>query len=256
MSKHHFNSDCEYDYNTKCDCSDDDNCGCTYPNNMGRTYNETCFNSCDKTEISDIDIDINKLIGRPAPDFTAPAVLSGGTMVEKFNLYRYTTGHSAVLFFYPDDFSFTCPSELLMLNKELNAFNRRSTKVIAISTDSIYSHLAWKDLPPEKDGISDINYPLVADENKTISKSYGVLNHKQTARRATIILDEDKIIRHISLNDNKIWRNPTEIIRIIDIMHYKTNDITACPPGWKQNFFFERPEPQSLTEIYARKNSE
>lgn len=251
MPKHTSNPNCNYDYANKCDCSDDDNCGCTYPNNMDRNYSSTCFNNC-ATNITDI----SKLIGKPAPDFTAPAVLAGGTMVEKFNLYRYTTGHSAVLFFYPEDFSFTCPSELLMLNKELNAFNRRSTKIIAISTDSIYSHLTWKEMPPEKDGISDINYPLVADENKKIAQAYGVLNHKQTARRATVILDEDKIVRHISLNDDKIWRNPTEIIRIIDILHYKSNTLTNCPVGWKQNFFFERPETETLTEIYARKNSE
>jgi len=251
MQRHTSNPNCTYDYANKCDCSDDDNCGCTYPNNMERNYTASCFNNC-ATNITDA----SKLIGKPAPDFTAPAVLSGGTMVEKFNLYRYTTGHSVVLFFYPEDFKFTCPSELLMLNKELNAFNRRSTKIIAISTDSIYSHLTWKEMPPEKDGVSDINYPLVADENKNIAKAYGILTPKLTAHRATIILDEDKIVRHVSINDDKIWRNPTEIIRIIDILHYKSNTLTNCPAGWKQNFFFERPETESLTELYARKNSE
>ena len=184
------------------------------------------------------------------------AQAGSGSLVEKFNLYQYTRGHTVVLFFYPEDFYFTCPSELLMLNKELNAFNRRSTKLIAISTDSIYTHLAWKELPPEKDGIADINYPLVADENKEITKSYGVLDSKQTARRATVIIDENKIIRHFSINDNKIWRNPTEIIRIIDILHYKSSNITNCPSGWKQNFFYERPETETLTEIYTRFNKQ
>ena len=247
MSKNQ-NTNCNYDYTTKCDCSDDDNCGCTYPNNMGRTYKDACFNECETIKCT--------LIGKPAPDFTAPAVLSGGTMVEQFNLYKYTKGHSVVLFFYPEDFSFTCPSELLMLNRELNALNRRSTKIIAISTDSIYSHLAWKELPPKKDGIADINYPLIADENKSISLAYGTLSPKQVSHRATIIIDEDKIVRHISLNDNKIWRNPTEIIRIIDILHYKSNNLTNCPPGWKQNFFYERPETETLTEIYAHRHNQ
>lgn len=249
MPKQH--NKCNYDYAAKCDCADDDNCGCSYPNNMNRGFNESCFHETPQN----IQSNISSLVSNNAPDFTAPAVLGGGTMVESFNLYKYIKGYSAVLFFYPDDFSFTCPSELLMLNRELNAFNRRSTKIIAISTDSIYSHLAWKELPPEKDGIADISYPLVADEDKNISHSYGVLSSKQVARRATIIIDENKIVRHISLNDNKIWRNPTEIIRIIDIIHYKGNDITNCPPGWKQNFFYERPEQESLTEIYTHRHS-
>ena len=248
MSKH--NTGCHYDYAAKCDCSDDDNCGCTYPNNMGRSYDDTCFNECCSHKISSI----SSMIGHRAPDFTAPALLGGGTLVEQFNLYKYTKGQTAVLFFYPEDFSFTCPSEL-MLNRELNAFNRRATKIIAISTDSIHSHLAWKELPPEKDGVADISDPLVADEDKNICIAYGVLAPKQVARRATVIIDEDKIVRHVSLNDNKIWRNPTEIIRIIDILHYQGDNITNCPPGWRQNFFFERPEAESLSEIYAHRQS-
>lgn len=249
MPKH--NSDCEYDYAKKCDCSEDDNCGCTYPNNMGQAY-ETCF----KDNMTCTTLKKKSLIGQQAPDFTAPALLGGGTMVEHFNLYKYTKGQSAVLFFYPEDFNFTCPSELLMLNRELNAFNRRATRIIAISTDTIHTHLAWKELPPEKDGVSDINYPLVADEDKSICNAYEVLSPKGIAHRATVIIDEDKIVRHISLHDNKIWRNPTEIIRIIDILHYKSNDMTNCPPGWKQNFFFERPETETLTEIYTHQRQQ
>ena len=241
--------DCEYNYAMKCDCAEDDNCGCTYPNNMERTYTDCFHNSKISNKATPQD-----LIGKKAPDFTAPALLGGGTMVEHFNFYKYTKGQSAVLFFYPEDFSFTCPSELLMMNKELNAFNRRTTKVIAISTDTIHSHIAWKELPPEKDGVSDINYPLVADEDKSICLAYGTLSPKETAHRATVIIDEEKIIRHISLSDNKIWRNPTEILRIMDILHYKNNTITNCPPGWKQNFFFERPETETLTEIYTRRH--
>ena len=243
------NSDRTYDYNyaNKCDCSDDDNCGCDYPNNMERNFDFTPKHSPQQK------ITQNSLISKIAPDFTAQALLSNNTLIEKFNFYKYTQGYITILFFYPEDFSFTCPSELLMLNNELNAFNRRSAKILAISTDTIYSHLTWKELPPHKDGIADISYPLIADSNKKISEMYGVLSPKGIAQRATFIIDESRIIRHISLNDNKVWRNPTEIIRIIDILNYRGDGMTNCPAGWKQNFSYERPEPQTMTELYASK---
>ncbi len=238
-----------YDYANKCDCSDDDNCGCDYPNNMSHNFDNTMHHKTKNTAQKHIS---ETLIGRQAPDFTAPALLSNNILIEKFNFYKYTQGYISILFFYPEDFTFTCPSELLMLNKELNAFNRRKTKILAISTDSIETHLTWKELPPHKDGISDISFPLIADNNQKISTTYNVLSPKRTAHRATVIIDENKIVRHTSLNDGKIWRNPTEIIRIIDILNYKGDGITNCPPGWKQNFSFERPEPETLTEIYTR----
>lgn len=257
---------CHYDYANKCDCSEDDKCGCDFPNNMSHDYSSECnmenvktlpqnkdlFNN---THINNQSISPNTaVIGRTAPDFTAPAILSDNTMIEHFNLYKYAKNHITVLFFYPEDFTFTCPSELIMLNNELNAFNKRNAKVLGISTDSIFSHLSWKELPPEKDGIADISFPLIADLEKNISKAYGILNQKETAGRATFILDKAQIIRHISVNDYNIWRNPTEILRIIDIINQQTNDITACPTGWKQNFPFERPVPENITEIYTRQN--
>lgn len=240
--------DCKYDYANKCDCSEDDNCGCDYPNNMDRNFSSYKSSRSHKKTPSVAQV------GQIAPNFIANTILNNNTVIENFNFHKYTQGHIAILFFYPEDFSFTCPSELLMLNNELNAFNRRGAKILGISTDTIQSHLAWKELPPHKDGISDISYPLVADYDKKICTEYGVLSPKGVARRATFVIDESHIIRHISLNDNKIWRNPTEIIRIIDIINYKGDGITNCPPGWKQYFSYERPEPQTLTEIYTQKN--
>lgn len=241
-----------YDYANKCDCSDDDNCGCDFPNNIDRNFDDC---ACADTLNFQPQQTKQATIGHPAPNFIAEAVLSNNTLIKNLNFHKYTQGHITVLFFYPEDFSFTCPSELLMLNNELNAFNRRGVKILAISTDTIHSHLTWKELPPHKDGIADISYPLIADSDKNISKAYGVLNPKGTAYRATFIIDEQKIIRHISVNDNKVWRNPTEIIRIIDILNYEGDGMTNCPPGWKQNFSYERPEPQTITELYSRKSS-
>ena len=235
-----------YNYKNKCDCADDDNCGCTYPNNMAHNFSTE--------EISwEETISIAK-IGEKAPNFTAPAILSDNTLQEKFNLYNETREKNIVLFFYPEDFSFTCPSELLTLNKEINAFNQRNAAIIGISTDTIDSHYTWKALPPEKDGISDIMFPLISDSDKKISYSYGVLNKKQTAMRATVIIDSKHIVRHISINDNKIWRNPEEVLRIIDILNQKNDSLTSCPLGWKQNFFFERPKQETLTEMFSHRS--
>lgn len=239
---------CYYDYENKCDCSEDDRCGCTYPNNMAHNYSPDCFTDENTTNLSQQQ---SATIGHIAPDFTAPAILSNNTLIEHFNLHKYINNHNAVLFFYPEDFSFTCPSELLMLNQELPAFTQRNTKILAISTDSIFTHLAWKQLPPQKDGISDISFPLIADINKEISKTYKVLNKYEQAHRVTFIIDKTKTIRYICLNDNSLWRTPDEVIRIIDIINQKQTSTNACPQGWKQNFPHERPEPLNIIETYT-----
>lgn len=242
-------SNCYYDYQNKCDCSEDDKCGCTYPNNMAHNYSSDCFTD-DKAISSHTEQ--TATIGKTAPDFTASAILGNNTLIEHFNLHKYIDGHNAVLFFYPEDFSFTCPSELLMLNQELSAFTQRNTKILAISTDSIFTHIAWKQLPPQKDGISDISFPLIADINKEISKTYKVLNKYEQAHRVTFIIDTDKTIRYICLNDNSIWRTPDEVIRIIDIINQKNSTNMTCPQGWKQNFPHERPEALNIIDMYTQ----
>lgn len=239
-------STCHYDYQNKCDCSEDDNCGCSFPNNMPHDYTSDCF--ADKTQATEQTVAIGSL----APDFTAPAILSDNTIVEHFNLHKYISDHNVILFFYPEDFSFTCPSELLMLNQEISAFTQRNTKIIAISTDSIFTHIAWKQLPPQKDGISDISFPLIADTNKEISQIYKVLNKYEQAHRVTFIIDTNKTIKHISLNDSIIWRTPDEFLRIIDIINQKQNSNNTCPQGWKQNFPHERPEALSIIDMYTQ----
>ena len=237
-------SDCHYDYQNKCDCSEDDKCGCDYPNNIPHNFTDDC--NLNQTTFPKIAI-----LGKQAPNFIAPAILGDNTLIKNFNLYKYTKNHNAILFFYPEDFSFTCPSELLMLNQETNAFAKRNTKVIAISTDEIGTHIAWKELPPKKDGISDIIFPLISDSSKKISKSYQVLTTKETPLRATFILDKQQIIRHVSLNDNIIWRNPTELFRIVDIINNHKNSPSNCPRNWKQNFPFERPERKNIIDSYS-----
>ena len=233
-------------YATKCECSEDDSCGCTYPNNTTDDYNYSTTAQSSVTSSEEV-----LTVGMHAPDFTAPAVLKDNTLNKNFNFYQQTQNQTTILFFYPEDFYFTCPSELLMLNKEIKSFTKRDTCILGISTDSEYSHLAWKQIPIEKDGIPDIYFPLLSDMTKKISTRYGILDKKGNARRATVIIDKNKIIRHLSINDNKIWRNPEEFLRIIDILNQKTESITNCPRGWKQNFFFERPEAETITEMFS-----
>lgn len=270
------NTNCHYDYANKCDCSEDDKCGCDFPNNLPHNFSLSCLNkeeleivatqplatTVQNKEEPLLNVDEPTPVSSPAalgkrtPDFTAPAILSDNTLIKHFNLYKYIEGHNAVLFFYPEDFSFTCPSELLMLNEELNAFTIRNTKIIGISTDSIYSHLSWKELPRHKDGIPDLSFPLIADLDKEISTAYQVLNKKETALRTTFIIDTQKIIRHISLNDANLHRTPAEMLRLIDIINLKQDSITNCPKGWKQNFFFERPEQTNFAEMFSFNDEE
>ncbi len=237
-------------YESRCDCADDDKCGCTYPNNVAKDYDLDNFDTTQSIETK-----TNLSIGMKAPNFTSPALFKNNTMIDNFNFYNYTKNKLSVLFFYSEDFNFTCPSELLLFNEEINSFKKRNTQIIGISTDSIYSHITWKSLQPEKNGISDVNIPLVADLNKIISTSYGVLNKKQTAHHATIIIDEKKIIKHISFNDNMLWRNPAEVIRILDILNNKSDKFTTCPMGWKQNFNYERPQKTKVTDFLANKDN-
>ena len=204
-----------HNYKNNCSCAEDDNCGCSYPNNIPENLKEEEHQNICK------EVTLKIQTGTKAPNFTSPAILEDNTLLEKYNLYNETRENNIILFFYPEDFCFTCPSELLMLNKEINTFNQKQTKVIGISTDSINSHYTWRELTPERGGISDIQFPLISDFDKKISTSYGFLNQKRTSMRATVIIDKKRIIRHISINDNKIWRNPSEYLRIIEILNQK-----------------------------------
>jgi len=174
------------------------------------------------------------LVGKQAPDFTAVAVMGDNSINDKFNLKSYLNGQKGVLFFYPLDFTFVCPSEILEFNKKLEKFEAEGAKVIAVSVDSQFSHLAYKNTPVEKGGIGSINYPMVADLNKQICKNYDVLLNDSVAFRATFLIDENFNVRHQLINDLPLGRNIDEAIRMVKALNFHNKFGEVCPANWDE----------------------
>lgn len=169
-----------------------------------------------------------------APYFKASAVMADNSINESFVLEEHLHNSMGVLFFYPLDFTFVCPTELIELNKKLEEFEERNTKVIGISVDSVFSHLAWKNTPMSSGGIGNVRYPIVSDLDKSISKSYGVLMNNEVSLRGTFIIDKKMVIRHITMNDLPIGRNIDEILRIIDAIEFSDKHGQVCPAQWNK----------------------
>jgi peroxiredoxin (alkyl hydroperoxide reductase subunit C) len=174
------------------------------------------------------------LVGKKAPDFTAAAVLPNNEIVSDFNLKEQTKGKNTILFFYPLDFTFVCPSEIIAFNNRLNEFKTRNTHVIAISVDSQFSHFAWKNTPVEKGGIGNVQFPMVADLTKQIARDYDVLLNESVALRGTFLIDKEGIVRHQVINDLPLGRNVDEAIRMVDALQFHEENGEVCPAGWNR----------------------
>jgi peroxiredoxin (alkyl hydroperoxide reductase subunit C) len=174
------------------------------------------------------------LVGKQAPDFTASAVMGDNTINEKFNLKSYLNGRTGVLFFYPLDFTFVCPSEIIAFANRLDAFKERQTEVIGVSVDSHFTHLAWKNTPVKDGGIGKIGFPLVADLTKSIARDYDVLLNEAIAFRGTFLIDSKGVVRHQVVNDLPLGRNVDEALRMVDALHYHEKHGEVCPAGWNK----------------------
>jgi len=174
------------------------------------------------------------LVGKMAPDFTASAVMPNNEINDNFNLHAYLKGKIGVLFFYPLDFTFVCPSEIISFANRLEDFKERGAEVIAVSVDSKYTHLAWKNTEVKKGGIGDIQYPLVADLTKSIARDYDVLFGEAVALRGTFLFDQQGIVRHQLVNDLPLGRNVDEAIRMIDALKFFQENGEVCPAGWSK----------------------
>lgn len=174
------------------------------------------------------------LVGRPAPDFTAAAVLADGEIVEDFNLRSYLDGSYGVVFFYPLDFTFVCPSEILAYSARAAALAERNTKLIGVSVDSQYTHAAWRNTPVNEGGLGAVAFPLVADLKKSIARDYGVLHDGAVALRGTFLIDRDGIVRHQLVNDLPLGRNADEIVRMTDALQFHEEHGEVCPAGWQR----------------------
>jgi peroxiredoxin (alkyl hydroperoxide reductase subunit C) len=173
------------------------------------------------------------LVTRPAPDFTATAVLPDNTFKEDFKLSDLR-GKYVLLFFYPLNFTFVCPSEILAFNKAIKQFEDSNCQIVAVSIDSHFSHLAWKNTPVNEGGIGNISYPLVSDLNKSISRDYGVLLDAGIALRGLFLIDKEGIIRHQVVNDLPLGRNVNEALRILHALQFTEKHGEVCPANWTQ----------------------
>ncbi len=173
------------------------------------------------------------LVTQPAPDFTATAVMPDNSFKEDFRLADFR-GKYVLLFFYPLDFTFVCPSEILAFNRAVPEFNENNCQLIGVSIDSAFSHLAWKRTKINDGGIGDIEYPLVADLDKSISKSYEVLLSAGIALRGLFLIDREGIVRHQVVNDLPLGRSVDEALRVLHALQFTEKYGDVCPANWKK----------------------
>ncbi len=195
------------------------------------------------------------LVTNEAPNFTATAVLGDNSIVEDFELYDNIGENGAVLFFYPLDFTFVCPSEIIAFDHRLDEFKSRGIEVIGCSVDSQFSHFAWKNTPVSEGGIGQVRYPLVADLDKKIAKKYDVLLNKSVALRGSFLIDKNKIVRHAVINDLPLGRNIDEMIRMVDAMLFTDEHGEVCAAGWNKGDEGMKADTEGVAE-YLSKHAE
>jgi len=196
------------------------------------------------------------LVTNPAPDFTATAVLADGSIVEDFKLSENFGEKGTVVFFYPLDFTFVCPSEIIAFSHRYNEFQDRGVNVIGISVDSQFSHFAWRETPVEKGGIGRINFPLVADLTKNIARDYDVLLNDAVALRGSFLIDDKGIVRHAVVNDLPLGRNVDEMLRMIDAQQFTDEFGEVCPAGWQKGDEAMKPDAEGVAEYLAKHEKE
>ena len=175
------------------------------------------------------------LVSKPAPDFTAAAVLGNGEIVDAYTLSEAIKGKKAVIFFYPLDFTFVCPSELLAFDHRFEEFQKRGVEVIGVSIDSQFSHNAWRNTPVDQGGIGPVKYTLVADTKHEICQAYDVeFEEAGVAFRGSFLIDEEGVVRHQVVNDLPLGRNVDEMLRMVDALAFHQEHGEVCPAGWKE----------------------
>jgi peroxiredoxin (alkyl hydroperoxide reductase subunit C) len=175
------------------------------------------------------------LVGKPAPDFTAAAVMGNNEIKEDFNLSSHIKGKPAVVFFWPLDFTFVCPSELIAFDHRLEEFKKRGVEVVGVSIDSHFTHLAWKNTTIDKGGIGQVGYPMVADIKHEIAKAYDVeLADAGVALRGSFLIDKNGIVMHQVVNMLPLGRDIDEMLRMVDALQFFEEHGEVCPAGWKK----------------------
>jgi len=196
------------------------------------------------------------LVTNKAPDFTATAVLEDGSIVEDFNLYENFGEMGTVVFFYPLDFTFVCPSEIIAFSHRIEEFKSRGINVIGVSIDSQFSHFAWRETPVEDGGIGRIKFPLVADLNKQISRDFDVLLNESVALRGSFLIGIDGTVRHAVINDLPLGRNVDEMLRMVDAMLFTNEYGEVCPAGWNKGDEGMKASTNGVAEYLAKHSKE
>ncbi len=192
------------------------------------------------------------LVGKAAPDFTAATVLGNNSIDENFNLKAHIKGKYAVIFFYPLDFTFVCPSELIAFDHRLKEFKDRNVEVIGVSIDSHFTHLAWKNTAVNNGGIGHVAYPLVADIKHEICKAYDVEADGGVAYRGSFLIDKTGIVRHQVVNDLPLGRNIDEMLRMIDALQFTEQHGEVCPAGWSKGKAGMKADTKGVADYLAK----
>jgi peroxiredoxin (alkyl hydroperoxide reductase subunit C) len=195
------------------------------------------------------------LVTKAAPDFTAAAVLADGTIVDDFNLKNHIKGKYAIVFFYPLDFTFVCPSEILAFDHRVETFKALNTEVVGISVDSQFTHNAWRNTPIEQGGLGKVKFPLVADLGGSIMEAYGIVHPGNVALRGAFLVDDQGIVRHQVVNDLPLGRNVDELVRMVEALQFHEEYGEVCPAGWNKGDSGMKDTPEGVAE-YLSKNAD
>ncbi len=191
------------------------------------------------------------MITKEAPDFSATAVLPDNTFKENFKLSDLR-GQYVLLFFYPLNFTFVCPSEILAFDKAVEEFKKANCQLVGISVDSHFSHFAWKNTPINEGGIGNIQYPLVSDLDKSISNDYGVLLNEGIALRGLFLIDREGIVRHMVVNDLPLGRSVNEALRVLHALQFTEEHGDVCPANWQKGEEAMKPTAEGVAEYLTK----
>ena len=207
------------------------------------------------------------LVGKKAPNFNASAVINGNEIIKNFSLDQYLNKKYVIFFFYPADFTFVCPTELLAFQEQLNEFAKRDTAVVACSVDSEFSHWKWLQTSLTEGGIKGVTYPIVSDLSKTISENYDVLagsyEYDETGEvrfdgtpqsyRGLFLIDKHGVVRHQLVNDMPLGRSVDEALRIVDALQFYEQNGEVCPANWKKGDKAMKPTPEGVSKYLSSK---
>jgi len=202
------------------------------------------------------------LVGKKAPDFTTQAVLKNGEIEGDFNLSSAINGKYGVVFFYPLDFTFVCPSELISMHNRMEKLTELGVEVVGVSIDSHWTHFAWRNTPIDQGGIGAVGYTLAADMTHEICRAYGIESDggdsyypAGTAMRATFVIDQKGVVRHQVVNDEPLGRNMDEVVRIVEALQFFEEHGQVCPAGWTKGAEGMKNTPEGVAS-YLAQNSE